>query len=343
MQKKILNSLKYLLFLGLGVFLVWWSLHKIPEKNWPDFKNALATARYWIFIPVFFIVSGSHLLRAYRWRMLMQPLGYKPTFINTFFAVMIGYLANLAVPRLGEVLKCTILARYEKVPADKLVGTIVAERAFDVIFLALIFLLALILQYDIVLQYSSFIFNKIFAAKNGTVSFLRVIIVISSILFILVITRIWLNRYRHLSLVISIKQVLKGIWQGLVSVKDLEQKWPFLLSSAGIWILYIAGTWLGFYATRGTESLGIDVAIAALAFGSIGMIITPGGFGSYALFIALILHKNNIPNEIALANGNLQWFAQFIIVLVVGFISLGLLPYFNKHIIHHEKSRHHST
>ncbi len=273
--------------------------------------------------------------------MLMQPLGYKPRLLNTFFAVMIGYLANLAVPRLGEVLKCTLLARYEKVPADKLVGTIVAERAFDVVFLAIIFLLTLILQYEIVSHYYASLVNKLFV-NNGTVSIKRILIFIVAIIMAVIGLRWFLSRYKHKGFVISIKKIFNGIAQGLVSVKYLENKSQFILASAGIWILYLAGTWLGFYATRGTESLGVDVAISALAFGSIGMIITPGGFGSYALLVALILTRNDIPNEIALANGNLQWFAQFIIVLLVGFLSLGLLPYFNKHSKIHESNHNHS-
>ena len=342
MQKKILSILKYVLFLGLGVFLVWWSLHKIPDKNWPFFKQAILSAKYWIIIPVFFILITSHILRAYRWRMLMYPLGYKPTFANTFFAVMIGYLANMAVPRLGEVLKCTILARYEKVPADKLVGTIVAERAFDILFLLLVFLLAFIFQYDIVSHYSSALFKKAFASGNGSISVLKIFAVVLVVVFVLAFIRAWFNRNRHLSFIVSIKQVLKGVWQGLVSVKHLHHKWPFLLASIGIWSLYIAGTWLGFYATAGTENLGVDVAIAALAFGSVGMILTPGGFGSYAIFIALILEKNHVTREIALANGNLQWFAQFLIVLLVGFLSLLLLPYFNKHLKVHASNQHHT-
>lgn len=331
MQKKILSILKYLLFMGLGVFLVWWSLHKIPEKNWPYFKQAIITARYWMVIPVFFILLASHMLRAYRWKMLMYPMGYHPSFTNTFFAVMIGYLANMAVPRLGEVLKCTVLARYEKVPADKLVGTIVAERAFDILFLLFVFLLAFIFQYNIVSHYSSILIQRTLASPNGSISVVKILVIIAVVLLILAFIRAWFNRNRHLSFIVSIKQVLKGVWQGLVSVKHLHHKWPFLLSSLGIWMLYILGTWLGFYATIGTEHLGLDVAIAALAFGSVGMILTPGGFGSYAIFLALILNKNHVPNEIALANGNLQWFAQFVIVLLLGFLSLLLLPYFNKH------------
>ncbi len=340
MIKKIVSVLKYLLFIGLGVFLVWWSLDKIPEKNWPIFINALTTARYWVVVPVFFILIASHVLRAYRWQMLIKPLGYRPGLLNTFFAVMIGYLANLAVPRLGEVLKCTILARYEKVPADKLVGTIVAERAFDILFLLIIFLFAFILQYDIVSHYGGILFKKVFTG-TGTLSIGKILIAIVIVLVLLLLLRAWFNRNRHLSIISMITQVFKGIWDGLVSVQYIKNKWLFFAASAGIWLLYVGGTWLGFYATIGTQNLGIDVAVAALAFGSIGMILTPGGFGSYAVFLALIISKNNVPNEIALANGNLQWFAQFIIILLIGFLSLGLLPYFNKHIVSNEKSRNH--
>ena len=206
----------------------------------------------------------------------------------------------------------------------------------------LLFLLAFILQYDIVSHYSAVVFKMAFASANGSVSILKIGIVVLVVLLVLAFVRAWLNRNRHLSFIVSLKLVLKGVWEGLVSVKHLHHKWPFLLSSIGIWALYIAGTWLGFTATAGTEQLGIDVAIAALAFGSVGMILTPGGFGSYAIFLALILEKNHVAREIALANGNLQWLAQFLIVILVGFLSLLLLPYFNKHSKVHASNQHHT-
>jgi hypothetical protein len=126
--------LKIAFFFFIGILLIWWSLHQIPPQEWEKFTKALATSKLLLFIPVFFILALSHFFRALRWRLIMEPLGYKPSIVNTYLAVLIGYLANLAVPRLGEVLKCTLLAKYEKVPAEKIVGTIVAERAFDVIF-----------------------------------------------------------------------------------------------------------------------------------------------------------------------------------------------------------------
>ncbi len=96
MNKRLVSVIKYLFFFGLGIFLVWWSLHQLPDTEWDKFKESLASAQYWMILPVFAILTASHVLRALRWRLLMEPMGYFPSFPNTFFAVMIGYLANLA-------------------------------------------------------------------------------------------------------------------------------------------------------------------------------------------------------------------------------------------------------
>jgi hypothetical protein len=255
---------------------------------------------------------------------------------------MIGYLANLAVPRLGEVLKCTILTKYEGVPVDKLMGTIVAERAFDVLCLGLIFVLAFVLQFDVIGHYGINLLKQLFKGKDGTFSFSKVIIVLVFIIVVVALLRFFLRRFLHIRFVEVISKFIKGIWQGIISVKDLKQKWPFIFASLGIWAMYLLGTWVGFYATVGTTGLSFEVAVSALAFASIGMIITPGGIGAYALLLARVLEKNGIPFELGFANGTLQWFAQFLIIVFVGFISLMLLPYFNKSKKAHEEGGHNS-
>lgn len=330
MHKNLVSVLQYLFFLGLGVFLVWWSLHRIPDEKWGEFKRSLETANYWLLLPVILILTLSHVLRALRWRVLMQPMGYFPTFPNTFFAVMIGYLANLAVPRLGEVLKCTILAKYEKVPAEKLVGTIVAERAVDVLSLGLVFLLALISQFNVVGEFADQLFRQLFENRSGSFSWIKLGIVMGLFITGIVAIKVWFYQFAHLRIVILAKRILNGIWEGLISIRKLKQKGLFIFYSMGIWALYIGGTWVGLQATQGTVHLGMPEAISALAFGSIGMIITPGGIGAYAFFIAKVLEKNHVPFEIGFANGTLQWFAQFIIVVAVGFLCMGLLPFYNK-------------
>lgn len=158
MNKRIRTILTYLFFLGLGIFLVWWSIKDLTADDKSQIKTALQTARYWLVLPVFAMLFASHLVRALRWKLLIEPLGYKPSTANTYFAVMIGYLANQAVPRLGEVLKCTVLARYEKVPADKLIGTIILERVIDAVCLLGIFGITLAIQPDIYTQLIDTIF-----------------------------------------------------------------------------------------------------------------------------------------------------------------------------------------
>ncbi len=336
MNKKISNALKYLIFLGIGIFLVWWSLRQIPTDKWAEFKEALLSANFWLLIPVFLILSTSHVLRAIRWRTLMRPMGYNPSLLNTFFAVMIGYLANLAVPRLGEVLKCTILAKYENVPAEKLVGTIVVERATDILCLGVVFLIAFVAQYAIVSEYARQVIFGLLANKGGHFSIPKVITGVAILVIAVVIARKLLRKYAHLSIVIGIQKIVNGIWEGLSSIKNLQEKGTFVVCTIGIWALYIAGTWVGLMATSGTANLGPGVAISALAFASIGMIATPGGIGAYAFFLAKVLEKNNVSFEVGYANGTLQWFAQFLIVVIVGFICLGLLPWHNKKIRTHE-------
>jgi glycosyltransferase 2 family protein len=326
---QIAQIVQYIIFLGIGIFLVWWSLQQIPADKWDDFKQSLSTANFWLLIPVFAILSASHLLRAIRWKTLMQPMGYKPTTTNTFFAVMIGYLANLAVPRLGEVLKCTVLAKYEKVPADKLVGTIVVERAVDVVCLLLVFVATFALQYDVIGAYGKELLQKLFNKQNGGSNIglnitVLVLGVVAIVMFVLI------KKYPTAPVISTIHKIIKGITEGLLSIKNLQQKGLFIACTISIWLLYILGTWVGLYATIGTENLGLPVAISALAFASIGMIITPGGIGAYAFFLAEVLYRNGVPFEIGFANGTLQWFAQFLIVVLVGFICVGLLPWFNK-------------
>lgn len=330
MKKKVGSVLKYLFFLGLGVFLVWWSLHKIPENEFGKFKQSLANARYWLIAPVFIILVFSHIFRTLRWKILMEPMGYFPSFANTFFAVMIGYLANLAIPRLGEVLKCTILSKYEKVPVEKLVGTIVAERAFDVISLLFVFILAFTTQYEAVGDYANVLLASLFKNQSGHFSATKVALVIAGLAILLIIVKVWFKQFAHLKIVILSKRILRGIWEGLTSIRNLKQKWTFIFYTVAIWSMYIGGTWVGLHATEGTSQLGLQHAISCLAFGSIGMIMTPGGIGAYAYFISKILEQYDVNVAVGLANGTLQWFAQFIIIVVLGFICMGVLPWYNK-------------
>lgn len=330
MKKRLLSIVQYLFFFGLGVFLVWWSISKMTSEELQQCKEALASARYFLVLPVFIIISASHVSRAMRWKLLMKPLGYNPRLPNTFLAVMVGYLANLAFPRLGEVLKCTILARYEKVPADKLVGTILVERLVDVICLLVVFAITFITQYDLIGQLAKDTIRKNFLAGGVQAIIIKTCILIAVCILLYFAARYIFKKYSHNRFIIRIQSLFNGIKDGLTSVGKLENKWAFIFHSVFIWCCYVSGTYLGFYATAGTDHLPFMVAFPVLAFASIGMILTPGGIGAYQNFVQAVLILYGVSSGIAYANGILQWLAQFVIILVMGSICLGLLPYFNK-------------
>lgn len=322
--------LKIGFFFLLGIALIWWSLHQIPAEEWTKFTLALKHSKLWIVFPVFIILGLSHFLRALRWRLIMEPLGYKPSIGNTYLAVLIGYLANLAIPRLGEVLKCTLLAKYEKVPAEKIVGTIVAERAFDVISLGLVFLMALGLQFNVIEAGWNQLKNQTAAPiANSNNSNFTLYILIG--VLVLLVALFFLFKKRIPKIILSIKQIISGIWEGVISATKLKQHNLFFLYSFGIWFLYLLATYVGLHATAGTES-SFATAISCLAYASIGMILTPGGIGAYAYFMAKVLELNGVDYTLGLANGTLQWFSQFLIVVVLGGISLILLPIINKQV-----------
>lgn len=326
MNKKILSSLKFIFFLGLGIFLVWYSIRNV--ENFDEFKKSLVTAKYWMIIPVFIIMSLSHLIRSLRWKLLMEPMGYNPSLPNTFFAVMIGYLANSAIPRLGEILKCTILTKYEHIPAEKNVGTIVAERAFDVLCLLSLFLLALIFEYDVVLAayHKMQVTNTSQQHTNPSIgNYIKIALLLVAFAFI-----VWIVvKKKWQVFIVKAKTILKGIGEGIMSALKLKHKYLFIIYSVAIWGLYVTGTWIGLYATSGSE-LGFGAALTCLAFASIGMIVTPGGIGSYAILLSMVLEIYGVKKEIGLANGTIQWFAQFIIILLVGFVCVILLPIYNR-------------
>jgi len=330
MQKRLVSILKYGFFLGLGIFLVWWSLHKMSDEEYQQFLTSLKTANYFLLIPVFFILTASHISRAIRWKILIKSMGYSPKLSNTFCAVMVGYLANFAVPRLGEVLKCTILAKYEKVPADKLVGTILVERAVDVLSFLIVIIISLLTQAKVVGGYAMDFFDKYFLSQDKSVVAIKTSIVIAVLVVLFFITRYIFTKYLHIKIVQQLKNIYHGIVEGLLSVKKMKNKWFFIFHSVFIWSCYLIGTYVGFYAIKETSVLPMLSTFPVLVFGTVATMITPGGIGSYPVLLMRAMLLYNVAEAFGYANGWLQWSAQFIIILVVGFICLAVLPYINK-------------
>ena len=259
----------------------------------------------------------------------MQPLGFEPSRLNTFFAVMLGYFFNLLVPRMGEVMKCTMLAKYEHTPVDKLIGTMVAERALDVICLAIVIGLSLLLQMDMVTTFISG--ADVTGAGQGN-GWWRLLGLIALALAGVWILRMLMSRYAHHHMVKRIRSVASGIWQGLTSVRHIDpSRLPaFLFHTIFIWTMYLLSIRMGFYAMSSVVGLGMSAALTILSVGSLAMIITQGGIGAYQIVVQRSLALYGIPEVNGLAFGWLLWAVQTILVLVVGLICLILLPVMNK-------------
>lgn len=322
--------MQYLFFFGLGFFFVWMSVKDIDNEEWMRIKFALQNARYYLVVPVFAILLLSHYTRALRWRLLIKSLGYKPDKANTYFAVLIGYLANQGVPRMGEVLKCTVLARYEKIPADKLVGTIILERLIDAVSLLIVFGITLAIQPGLYSQIIDQAFNSPDGPKEKAIPGYLILIIIIGIIILVIATWMIRKKKNFTDLGAALLKIGRRIWQGLGAIRHLQKRGQFLFLTILLWSLYLFGGYIGFQALHETENYGIREAFTVLSAGSIGMIISPGGIGGYALFIEGTMMLYGLQKSIATAFGWLLWIAQTVVILVGGLFSFILLPWHNK-------------
>jgi uncharacterized protein (TIRG00374 family) len=331
MNKKMLGLLQYLLFFGLAIFLVWWSLGKIEHHDWLEIRGAWGRADFWLLIPVILVLLGAHLSRAARWRILMEPMGYYPSLLNTFFAVLISYIVNLFVPRLGEVIKCTILTRYEHIPTDRLVGTVVAERAFDLVCLAILFALTFVTQLDVIGNYGLSILRKIFHTGAGTgATIINWTLTIIIILAIIAALRMIFSRLGHIRVIAKVKEVVRNIWYGLGTIRHLKHKGWFIFHTVLIWVLYLAAIRVGMAAMKETDQFGIKESLSVLCMGSVGMIAAPGGIGAYPFAVQKTMMLYGMSMNMGKAFGWLLWLVQFFMVIFFGALSLLLLPLLNR-------------
>ena len=337
MRKKIISVLQYMLFLGLGVFLIWFQFKDMSPADRQSFFDALRQANYWV-VPVIVVMSlASHLSRAQRWRIMMEPMGFKPRLSNTFCVTMVGYMANAAVPRLGEVLKCTFLSKYERIPADKLVGTIIVERMFDLICFLTFIGLTVIVEFDTVERYLA---DKVSSGTGQGFNWTKLAIIVGSIIIVVLITRFLLKTYKDNKVVARFSKIVSGIKEGFLTVKNLKRRWAFLGHTLFIWTMYLMQIYVGYQAMEAVAGLSIGSSMALLTLASFAMIITPGGIGAFPTAIGGILVLYNVPKEPSgLAFGWLMWGVSTLIVVIGGIISLLVLPYLNKN--KHAQGQHH--
>lgn len=337
MKRFVLNFLKVAIPLGAGIFLMWYFYDAMNEEQKGQMFDAFKRANYlWVFISLVFGFV-SHLSRSYRWQFLLEPMGYKTRFWNSYHAVMSAYLINYVIQRAGEAGRAGLMYKYEKVPFSKGFGTILAERAVDLIMLALIAVVTVATQLnklDLFQEQIEAVKNSQFGGDALAVIGKVVVLLIIAGMFSLVILYIVKPGFRS-----KIKELARGFVEGLQMVVRTPKIIPFILHTFIIWGCYIAMFWVCFYALPETSDIPIAGVLAGFVAGSVGIILVQGGIGAYPLLVGLIIsvYMPNADNGSpiganAQALGYIIWVSQTIMIILLGAISLLLMPYYNKRL-----------
>ncbi|MTI37941.1 lysylphosphatidylglycerol synthase transmembrane domain-containing protein [Fulvivirga lutimaris] len=331
MSNKIKNFFKYAIMLSVTALLLWISFENIEVAEGASkvdyLLNVWSSAN-----KSFLILSGlvavlSHLIRAQRWKLLLNPIGYELTLKQGFLSVMIGYFINLAIPRGGEVSRCYNLYRLNKTPVDVSLGTVVAERVIDLIFLIILIAISFFIQLDsLILFFKS---EEVQELTNQEGSGNMITIMIAGILFLAAMGLIFLfllkrKKYLMLRLLSKSKSALLGIKDGVKSVLKLKSRSAFIIDSLLIWICYYLMMYFVMLAFPETENLGLGAALTIFVIGGIAMALPlPGGAGSFHVLVSTgLVLLYSLPQDKAIAFTFIFHGWQTVIIILVGAFSL---------------------
>ena len=303
----------------LGVFLIWFSIKNATPLERQELLENIKSAN-----PFFILISMlcgllSHVSRAYRWKYLLEPLGYKPRFLNSFMAVMVAYLANFGIPRSGEVLRGVTISTYEKVPFEKAFGTIISERIADFIMLLFVIAAAMISQTEYLLAYFD---------ENNVNPFFTFAILLG----LLTIGVLFLKFIKNSKIPIfkKIKKFAKGLLEGMRSILKMKQKGAFIMHTLFIWAMYLCMFYALIFTVPETSGLPLGVVLLAFVVGSFAISATNGGIGVYPIAIGACLMLFGISKQGGEAFGWITWGTQTLLIIVIGGLSFLLLPIYNR-------------
>jgi uncharacterized protein (TIRG00374 family) len=321
LKSNFINFLKFAIPLGLGFFLIWLSFRKLTPEDFDAIRLSFSNANYfWIIISILLAIL-SHISRAWRWKYTLEPLNYHPRFANSFMSVMIGYLVNLGIPRMGEISRAAAMTKYENIPFNKGFGTIVAERVADLIFLVTLIFLVIIIQ----LNKLSGIINDFIERINGLK-----LLALATILIVLTFVFFRFLQRSEITFFIKLREFIAGIFEGIKSILKMKDSFKFILHTFFIWGLYFLMFYLAMFAIPEITNVPFGAVISAFVIGGISIAVTNGGIGAYPLGVAIILGLYGVPEVQGLAFGWIVWTAQTLMIIVLGGLSFIFMPIYNK-------------
>ncbi|WP_162304585.1 lysylphosphatidylglycerol synthase transmembrane domain-containing protein [Maribellus luteus] len=325
MKKTIVKILQFLAFFAAGAF-IFWLIYK--DQDIEHIKSVLKNdVKYgWVWLSLF-IGLLSHISRTLRWGLMIEPVGHKPRFINTFLAVMVGYLMNMAFPRMGEVSRCGVLARYEKISFTKLIGTVVAERLVDMISLLILLGVVIFSQFGKMIHFiesNPEIKDKLMAVISSPV--LLIALAVAVILFI-----VFRKAFKHTTIFRKMMEVIQNFKEGFISIRNIKQKGWFFFHSAFIWFMYYLMLYVIFFAFDFTSNLTPIAGLTTFVLASFGMVApVQGGIGAWHFMAKEALSLYGVANENGIIFAFVAHTSMTVMIIFIGIISLLVLPFINR-------------
>lgn len=322
--------------MAIGLILVWLAFRK---TDFSKVTERLQTAEYsWVLISVVFGFLA-YVSRARRWNLLINPLGFRPSLSASYHSLMTGYLANMALPRIGEVTRCVALGKKEKIPVDQLIGTVLIERTVDFISLMLITLAVFFTSSDAIVELmNESIFiplqQKLLVLFGGTWIIWVALLFISVGSFYLLFR--YRKRLRRIKIFSKLFDMAKGIINGLKSIMNLQRKWEFILHTVFIWFCYTMMTWLVVFSLEATSDINIGEGIFLLVVGGLAMSApVQGGFGVFHYAVSrAVVTVEGVAMEDGLAYAVLTHESQMLWIIIAGIITFLLFFRKDKEKIH---------
>lgn len=316
MKHKLKNILQTLFFISIGLAFIWWFWEKLGSEERIQIWQSLKQTNYFWFALAAIISLASNYVRALRWNLMGRTIGCKVSNLNSFLAVMSGYLTNLAVPRLGEIVRCTMLKKSNNVPIEKSLGTIITERAVDMLLFLLLLVSTFLIQRVLFIDYIE---------KNFNIDLDKLIqlgiIGISALIVAFALFLIFKNKLKHNPIYKKAAELAKGLWEGIKSVFELKNPFLFILYSIIIWVLWICGTFICFQCLKETQALNFIHAMVTTVLGAFGPMITPGGIGLQPAIFAEVMQNYDISRAVGYVVGWLNWLSSQIGTIVVGLLA----------------------
>lgn len=326
MKKLLSKTIQYILFPVFGILIIW---HLYKDQKATEIMDALRNDINFVWIALSIVLGIlSHVSRAMRWQLLLEPVEKKPSLNTTFWAVMTGYLANLVFPRMGEVSRCGVLSKYEKMSFTRVIGTVVAERLIDVLVLVIVALVVFVLQFELITYFfSQYLKIDSFATVLQSPIFYGLIISIGIVIYLFI----------HFSDQLKVLKQIKSLWlkfaDGLGSIRKIRNVPAFVLHTIFIWLMYFLMIYVCFFSMKQTSILTLDTGITILLTGSLGMLApVQGGIGPWHFMVIATLKLYGIDGNDAGIFALVVHAAQNTMIIVVGLMAFIVLPLFNKSI-----------